>query len=105
MLPYVGPVLMVLLLAKLFRPKSSTDYWWIHAIGFLEMALACVLNGDLVLAVFLMAYLACVLWSLSLFCLYREEAGQGKAKEEVDGCATECPCTRWEYGRRGVTPW
>src|SRR5260370_6266763 len=38
-LPYLGPLLMVLLLVKLFRPKGIRDYLYLHGIGLSEVAL------------------------------------------------------------------
>src|SRR5260370_1977985 len=41
-LPYLGPLLMVLLLVKLFRPKGIRDYWYLHLIGLSHVAGPCV---------------------------------------------------------------
>jgi transglutaminase-like putative cysteine protease len=72
LLPYGGPVLMVLMLAKLFRPKKLSDYWVLHIIGLMQVALACILASEPVFSLFLIAYLVCALWSLMLFFQYRE---------------------------------
>src|SRR5262245_14875270 len=37
LLPYVGPVLMVLMLAIMFRSKKVHDFWWLHTVGLLEV--------------------------------------------------------------------
>jgi transglutaminase-like putative cysteine protease len=71
LLPHVGPLLMLLLLIKLFRPKQDHDYWLLQTIGFLEVALACVLAGEMLFGLLLFSYLACGLWSLSLYQLAR----------------------------------
>jgi hypothetical protein len=71
-LPLGGPVLMLVLLAKLFRPKQSADYWWLHLIALMEVALGCILAFDLEFGLWLFAYLACALWSLMLFASYRD---------------------------------
>jgi transglutaminase-like putative cysteine protease len=70
-LPYLGPVVMILMLAKLFRPKQVHDYWLLHSIGLLQVVLACVLASDATFGLCLLGYVACFLWSLSLFHLYR----------------------------------
>lgn len=69
-LPFVGPVLMMLVAAKLLRPKNVDDFWALHCLGILEVVLACVLAGQPVVCVFLGIYLACFVGSLSLFSLY-----------------------------------
>jgi len=71
MLPFLGPFLMILLPAKLFRPKQIADYWGVHFIGLVCMALACTLADDAVFVVFLGAYVVCGTWSLALFLLHR----------------------------------
>jgi hypothetical protein len=71
LLPQVGPLLMLLLLIKLFRPKQEHDYWLLQTIGFLEVALACVLAGEALFGILLFAYMLCGLWSLGLFQLAR----------------------------------
>ncbi len=71
-LPFGGPILILVMLAKLFRPKQVSDYWGLHIIGLMEMALACILGGDPEFSIWLLAYAASALWSLVLFSLYRE---------------------------------
>lgn len=88
LLPFLGPILMAVGLAKLFRPKQVADYWGIHCIGLMEVALACVLTGDAIFGFYLLAYLACGLWSLMLFSLYREElAARTQARSASKGSA------------------
>jgi hypothetical protein len=71
MLPFLGPFLMILLPAKLFRPKHVGDYWGLHFIGLVSVALACTLADDAFFTVLLGAYLFCGMWSLALFLLHR----------------------------------
>jgi transglutaminase-like putative cysteine protease len=73
LLPFGGPVLMLVLLAKLFRPKQTADYWWLYLIGLMEVALGCILANDLAFSLWLFAYLSCGLWSLTLFALHRDQ--------------------------------
>jgi hypothetical protein len=77
LLPYLGPVLMCLLLAKLFRPKQVNDFWLLHTVGLMEVILACVLASDPLFGALLLAYVVCALWSLSLFHVYRERLRAG----------------------------
>jgi hypothetical protein len=73
-LPYLGPMLMVLLLVKLFRPKGIRDYWYIHSIGLIEVAVGSVLVVEPYFGTMLLGYIVCAFWSLMLFYVYREQA-------------------------------
>jgi transglutaminase-like putative cysteine protease len=72
-LPYLGPVLTVLLLAKLLLRKQITDIWVVQGMGLLQVALSCVLANDWLFGVLLFAYLASAAWFLAQFSLYREQ--------------------------------
>jgi len=72
LLPYLGPVLMILVPAKLFRPKHIGDFWAMQGIGLLAVTLACAMAYDLIFCFLLIAYLFSFAWSLALFYLYRE---------------------------------
>ena len=72
LLPYLGPLLMLLLPAKMLRPKTPTDFWWAQLIGLACVGLSCVLADDPIFGVLLLAYLVAGLWCLSLFLLYRQ---------------------------------
>lgn len=76
-LPYGGPLLTVLLLAKLFRPKGPRDYWTIHLMGLVQVVLACVLamtnklDRDAPLfPLIVVAYLLSLVWTLRNFSFY-----------------------------------
>lgn len=71
MLPHLGALLIVLMVVKLFRSKKVGDFWWLYAIAFMAVALACVLDSEAWFGILLVGYLACGIWSLSLFYLYR----------------------------------
>src|SRR5947208_4647382 len=71
LLPYLGPLLMILVPAKLFRPKHDGDFWALHGIGLMAVALGSAMAGDLLFGVLLITYLACAMWSLTLFYLVR----------------------------------
>ncbi len=80
LLPHMGPLLMLLLLVKLYRPKKMNDYWLLQTIGFLQVALACVLSGEALFGLLLLGYLVAGLWCLSLLQLHgaAEAAGAGR---------------------------
>ncbi len=71
MLPYLGPLLMILVPAKLFRPKHNGDFWGLHGIGLIAVALGCALTGDPIFGVLLIGYFLSCVWSLTLFYYYR----------------------------------
>jgi transglutaminase-like putative cysteine protease len=74
LLPYLGPLLIVLLLVKLFRPKQIGDIWLLYALGVMEVGLGCVLAGDLTFGGLLLAYLASLAYSLAIFYQFRQQA-------------------------------
>lgn len=75
LLPALGPLLTVLLLAKLFRPRRPSDLWLVQGMGLLQVGLGCVLANDLFFGALLLAYLTSGLWFLALFYLQRELVG------------------------------
>lgn len=73
LLPLIGPVLMVLLLVKLFRPKQTPDLWALQIIGLMMVTLACVLAAEPLFLVLCLLYLGAGLWWLSLYHLFESE--------------------------------
>lgn len=71
-LPYLVPVLMLLIPAKLLRPKHIGDYWTMYGLGLLAMALACAMAMDGLFIVLFAAFALTFVWSLLSFQLYRE---------------------------------
>ena len=71
LLPHLGPLLLVLLAVKLFRPKQLADAWVIQTIGLMLVTLACVLAGDPLFTLLLVGYFASLVWCLAIFHLYR----------------------------------
>ena len=74
LLPHLGPLLLVLLLVKLFRPKRLADFWVIQTIGLMMVTLGCVLAAEPMFGALLVLYLGSLLWSLALYCLVRGQA-------------------------------
>ena len=70
LLPYIGPLLIGLLVVKLFRPRTPRDFWLMQGVGALQVALACVLatnpQSGLLFGVLLVAYVAFTLGCLAL---------------------------------------
>jgi hypothetical protein len=71
LLPHLGPLLVALLVVRLFRPKKLADFWAVQTIGLMMATLGCVLAGDPVFAAFLVVYVTGLVWCLGLFYLYR----------------------------------
>jgi transglutaminase-like putative cysteine protease len=69
LLPDIGPLLMLLMLVRLFRPKERQDFWVFQGIGLLQVALGCVLGFTPWFGVLLFLYVVCALWALALFSL------------------------------------
>jgi hypothetical protein len=64
-LPHVGPVLLALLLVKLFRPRARGDFWLLQGVGLLLVGLGCVLTTGPVFGALLLAYLSAALCCLA----------------------------------------
>ncbi len=90
-LPYLGPMLMVLLLVKLFRPKGIRDYWYIHSIGLIEVAVGSVLIVEPYFGTMLLGYILCAFWSLALFYMYREQMKVKRSFLAVSATASVAP--------------
>ena len=73
LLPQLAPVLVILLVVKLFRPKRLPDFWVIQTIGLMMITLGCVLAYQETFGLLLLAYIASLLWCLMLFHFYREQ--------------------------------
>jgi len=75
LLPYVGPFLMVLIPAKLLRPKHLGDWWTMQGIGLAAIALGASMSETGPFAAILSVYMVSAMWSISLLYL-RSAAGQ-----------------------------
>jgi len=74
LLPLIGPVLMALIPAKLFRPKHVGDWWAMHGVAVAGVALASSMSDDPPFVALLAAYAVCSAWALVLF-FYRRSGG------------------------------
>src|SRR5437667_10229654 len=99
-LPYLGPILMLLVAALVFRPKRAVEIWWLHGAGLMAIALGSSMADDSLFGFLVLVYLASGLWCLALFCLYREQqnldgnGGQPRdrlAEPLVGGPTSHCP--------------
>jgi protein-glutamine gamma-glutamyltransferase len=68
----LGPLLMVLIPAKLARrEKHAGDYWSLHAVALVACALAGAMAEDPIAFVLIACYAALAVWNLKLFYLAR----------------------------------
>jgi hypothetical protein len=72
-LPHLGPMLMMLLVVKVFRPKKLPDFWVIQTIGLMMVTLAAVLADMPSFGVLLTCYLVSLIWCLALYHPVREQ--------------------------------
>ncbi|MFO0809689.1 MAG: transglutaminaseTgpA domain-containing protein [Gemmataceae bacterium] len=101
LLPYLGPMLMILIPAKLFRPKHAGDFWGLQGIGLMAVALGCALAGDLPFGVLMACYLASLVWNLTLFYLVREGERPGVALGRTRPVNAARHGGRWAVGVLG----
>lgn len=55
----------------LLQKKGDTQYWWLCALGFLQIAVGSVLTESGYYGLLLVVYLFSAIWTLSVFSLYR----------------------------------
>ncbi|HEX4591413.1 MAG TPA: transglutaminaseTgpA domain-containing protein, partial [Gemmataceae bacterium] len=94
-LPYLGPLLMILVPAKLFRPKHNGDFWGLQGIGLAAVALGCALTADPVFGVLLLAYLVSTVCSLTLFYYFRQEVRIDRPRPGGEGPRILAQAGRW----------
>ena len=71
LLPYLGPLLMVLIPAKMVRPKHEGDWWAMQGVGLAGAALASAMAEDATFGVLLAIYALCAAWAVTLFFVHR----------------------------------
>jgi hypothetical protein len=79
--PLLGPLLIGLLLVRLFRPRVAADFWLLQGFGALQVSLACVIGTGVELGLLLPLYLACALGCLVEHFLV---GGLGKSSTPAD---------------------
>ena len=104
LLPYIGPLVMILIPAKLFRPKHIGDWWTMHGIGLVAVVLASSMTDDPFFLVLVVLYSVGAIWSLSVFFSNRSTGaiptlpGRVEVRPEILGGASP---GRWG-GERGL---
>ncbi len=70
-LPFLAPLLMILVPAKLFRPKHVGDWWALQGVGLSSVGLGSSLSEDALFFGLVVVYCIAGVWSLTLFYLRR----------------------------------
>jgi transglutaminase-like putative cysteine protease len=100
-LPFMGPLLLLLLLVRLYRPKERRDFWVLHGFfGLVQVALGCVLGFTPAFGVCLFVYVVCALSSLTLFEL---RGGTGAGAEGPGQSAIRPRPLRWALAVAAVS--
>ncbi|MEZ6143697.1 MAG: DUF3488 and transglutaminase-like domain-containing protein [Zavarzinella sp.] len=84
-LPFVAPVLVLLLPMKMFRPKHMGDYWAMFGLSMLTVALACAMAQDGIFLLVVLIYLFVLVGSLRSFHLLREAGVESAAEIRSSG--------------------
>ncbi len=72
LIPHLGPLLMALLLVRLFRPREPGDFWALQGLGLLQVALGCVLANGTLFGASLLAYLIVAVCAVAFHERYRQ---------------------------------
>ncbi len=57
----------------LLQKKGDTQYWWLFALGFLQIAVGAVLTESGFYGILLVVYLFLAFWTLTVFSIYRTD--------------------------------
>ncbi len=74
-LPFFGPIVIVLIPAKMFRPKHQGDYWTMNALSLLGIALAGAMAEGAEFFLLLPFWATAFVWSMGTFYLRRAQGG------------------------------
>jgi transglutaminase-like putative cysteine protease len=109
LLPRSAPLLGVLLVAKLLRPKQTADYWMLHLLGLVQVVLASVLalqtrmdRSNPLFVCLLAAYTFSAIWATLHLARHGEwernaPKGGTRAQEQATPWTLDLPAKRdWE---------
>lgn len=83
-LPFLAPLLMTLIVAKLLRPKHNGDWWALYGISLCCIGLAVSLQEDFTFVIIILIYAAVGTWSLTLFYFQRAVTDGTRSVAEID---------------------
>lgn len=81
-------LLSYLVWIALFQDKKGRQYWWLMALGVMQVAVGAILSHDPFFGVMLLIYVFLSLWTLSVFSLYRARYGFEIAGETASALAS-----------------
>jgi hypothetical protein len=97
LIPHLGPVLMALLLVRLFRPRQPGEFWALQGYGLLQVALGCALASGTLFGACLLAYLVVGVCAVA-FHEQHTQAGRGVAEPpRVSGVDPHSPSGRQRW--------
>jgi hypothetical protein len=67
----------------LLLPKSHRQYWWLMALSVLELAIGGIVSGDVAFGAALMGMMLLMLWTMSVFSLYRVQDQHARSPGET----------------------
>ena len=101
LVPHLGPLLMLLVLVKSFRPKGPRDCRILQGIALAEVCLACVLGVGPILGVLLLAYVTAALWGLALLHLNDQVGNATNGTAAVTPTSTTGVPIPWRFSGWG----
>lgn len=81
-------LLSYLVWIALFQDKKGRQYWWLLALGVMQVAVGAILSHDPFFGVMLLIYVFLSLWTLSVFSLYQARYGFEVAGETASALAS-----------------
>ncbi len=75
----------------LFQKKSARQYWWMCALGVLQVAVASVLTSEGLFGLLLTCYVFLSVWTLSVFSLHQARERHANAEQFFPGNAADVP--------------
>lgn len=82
-------LLSYLVWIALFQDKRGRQYWWLMALGVMQVAVGSILSQEPLFGVLLLIYVFLALWTLSVFSLYQAHYGFEIAGETSAGLTME----------------
>ena len=87
-------LLVYLTWISMFQDKKPRQYWWMCALGVMQVAVASILTKQGVFGILLTGYIFSALWTLSVFSLFRAQQRFGKSTQyatQTETAASEAP--------------
>jgi hypothetical protein len=102
-IPYLGPVLMAVLVVKLFRPPTPGYFWQLQSLGLLQVGLGCVLASGVLFGVCLILYLVVVVAALTVRERRLQVLRGSRTRSEVDPPPEDHSLARPKWWQGGLS--